>query len=108
MASCKVRPVLQDELDRRRRRLTERRFKQQSRLDERPTLADFDWHFNSKLPRQACVELHTLKFIGEGGCGLIIGKPGTGKSHIAKAVAYQAALQGFNVRHVEADTEFAR
>jgi hypothetical protein len=66
--------MLQDELDRRRSRLTERRFKH-SRLDERPTLADFDWRFNPKLPRQACFELHTLKFIGEGGNALIIGKP---------------------------------
>ena len=99
--------MLQDELDRRRSRLTERRFKQ-SRLDERLTLADFDWRFNPKLPRQACFELHTLKFVGEGANALIIGKPGTGKSHIAKAVAYQATLQGHTVRYVEADTEFAR
>jgi hypothetical protein len=51
--------LLQDELDRRHSRLTERRFKQ-SRLDERPTLGDFDWRFNPKLPRQACahVEVH--------------------------------------------------
>ena len=99
--------MLQDELDRRRSRLTERRFKQ-SRLDERSTLSDFDWRFNPKLPRQACFELHTLKFISEGANALIIGKPGTGKSHVAKAVAYQATLQGFAVRYVEADTEFAR
>ena len=99
--------MLQDELDRRRSRLTERRFKH-SRLDERLTLADFDWRFNPKLPRQACFELHTLKFIAEGANALIIGKPGTGKSHIAKAVAYQATLQGHDVRYVEADTEFAR
>lgn len=99
--------MLQDEIDRRHSRLTERRFKQ-SRLDERLTLADFDWRFNPKLPRQACFELHTLKFIGEGCNALIIGKPGTGKSHVAKAVAYQATLQGHDVRYVEADTEFAR
>ena len=99
--------MLQDELDRRRSRLTERRFKR-SGLDERPSLADFDWRFNPKLPRSACFELHTLKFIGEGANALIIGKPGTGKSHVAKAVAYQATLQGFDVRYVEADTEFAR
>jgi DNA replication protein DnaC len=98
--------MLQDELDRRRSRLTERRFKQ-SRLDERLTLSDFDWRFNPKLPRQACFELHTLKFIGEGANALIIGKPGTGKSHVAKALAYHATLQGFDVRYVEADTEFA-
>ena len=70
--------MLQDELDRRHSRLTERRFKH-SRLDERLTLGDFDWRFNPKLPRQACFELHTLKFIGEGANALIIGKPGTGK-----------------------------
>lgn len=80
--------MLQDELDRRHSRLTERRF-------------------NPKLPRQACFELHALKFIGEGANALIIGKPGTGKSHVAKAVAYQATLQGHDVRYVEADTEFA-
>ncbi|MDE2255651.1 MAG: ATP-binding protein, partial [Betaproteobacteria bacterium] len=99
--------ILQDELDRRRSRLTERRFKH-SRLDERVTLTDFDWRFNPKLPRQACFELHTLKFIAEGANAMIIGRPGTGKSHVAKAVAYQATLQGFDVRYVEADTEFAK
>jgi len=99
--------VLQDELDRRRSRLIERRFKK-SGLGERPSLVDFDWRFNPKLPRQACFELHTLKFIAEGANALIIGKPGTGKSHVAKAVAYQATLQGYEVRYVEADTEFAQ
>jgi len=99
--------ILQDELDRRRSRLTQRRFTQ-SRLDERATLNDFDWRFNPKLPRQACFELHTLKFITEGSNALIIGKTGTGKSHVAKAVAYQATLQSYKVRYLEADTEFAQ
>ena len=99
--------MLQDELDRRQSRLVERRFKRCG-LDERPTLVDFDWRFNPKVPRGACFELHALKFITEGANALLIGKPGTGKSHIAKAVAYQATLHGYDVRYVEADTEFAR
>lgn len=99
--------MLQDELDRRRSRLTERRYKR-SRLDEKVGLADFDWRFNPKLPRAACFELHTLKFIAEGANALIVGKPGTGKSHLAKAIAYQATLAGHDVRYLEADTEFAR
>jgi DNA replication protein DnaC len=99
--------MLQDELDRRQSRLVERRFKRCG-LDERPTLVDFDWRFNPKVPRNACFELHALKFITEGANALIIGKPGTGKSHVAKAVAYQATLQGYDARYVEADTEFAR
>jgi DNA replication protein DnaC len=52
--------------------------------------------------------LHTLKFITQGANALIVGKPGTGKSHVAKALAYQATLQGYDVRYLEADTEFAR
>lgn len=99
--------MLQDELDRRRTRLMERRYKR-SGLDERLALADFDWRFNPKLPRAACLELHTLKFIAEGANALIVGKPGTGKSHIAKALAYQATLAGHDVRYLEADAEFAR
>ena len=99
--------LLQDEMDRRHSRLMARRFKL-SGLDERPVLADFDWRFNPKLPRGACFELQTLKFLSEGANALIVGKPGTGKSHIAKAVAYQATLQGYEVSYVEADSEFAR
>src|SRR5450830_46185 len=41
--------MLQDELDRRRSRLTERRFKQ-SGLDERLSLADFDWRLTPRFP----------------------------------------------------------
>jgi DNA replication protein DnaC len=99
--------MVQDELDRRRSRLMDRRYKR-SGLDEKASLADLDWRFNPKLPRAACFELHTLKFITEGANALIVGKPGTGKSHVAKALAYQATVQGYDVRYLEADTEFAR
>lgn len=99
--------ILQDELDRRRSSLMERRF-HKSGLDERASLNDFDWRFNAKLPRQACFELHTLKFVAEGQNALLVGKPGTGKSHVAKAIAYQATLQGHDVRYLEADTIFAQ
>jgi len=99
--------ILQDELDRRQSRLIERRYKL-SGLEEKLTLAEFDWGFNPKVPRETCFQLHTLKFIAAGENGLIIGKPGTGKSHIAKAVAYQAVLQGHKVQYLEADDFFNR
>lgn len=98
--------LLQDELDRRQTRLIGKRYKD-SRLDERVTLAEIDWSFNPKVPRAACFELHTLKFISEGANALLIGKPGTGKSHVAKAVAYHAVQQGLKVAYVEADSAFA-
>ncbi|RKR31541.1 ATP-binding protein [Paraburkholderia sp. BL17N1] len=87
--------------------LIERRYKL-SGLEEKLTLAEFDWGFNPKGPRQACFQLHTLKFIAAGDNALIIGKPGTGKSHVAKAVAYQAVLQGHKVQYLETDDFFNR
>jgi DNA replication protein DnaC len=99
--------VLQDELDRRRSRQTDRLYKR-SGLDERCTLAELDWRFNPKLPRSACFDLLTLKFIADGANALIVGKPGTGKSHVAKALAYQATLQGLDVLYLEADAQLAR
>jgi DNA replication protein DnaC len=99
--------MLQDELDRRRSRQTERLYKR-SGLDERCTLMELDWRFNPKLPRSACFDLLTLKFIADGANALIVGKPGTGKSHVAKALAYQATLEGLDVLYLEADAQLAR
>jgi DNA replication protein DnaC len=94
--------ILQDELDRRQSRLLERRF-QLSGLDERTSLAEFDWGYNPKIPKRTCFELHTLKFIAEGDSGLFIGQSGTGKSHVAKAIAYAAVRSGLRVVYAEAD-----
>ncbi len=94
--------LLQDELDRRQSRLLDRRF-QLSGLDERASLTEFDWGYNPKIPKRTCFELHTLKFIAEGDCALFIGQPGTGKSHIAKAIAYTALRSGLRVVYAEAD-----
>lgn len=89
----------------RQSRLIERRY-QQSGLEEKLTLAEFDWSFNPKLPRQSSFQLHTLGFIAAGENALLIGKPGTGKSHIAKAIGYQAILQSHKVQYIETDDFF--
>ena len=94
--------ILQDELDCRKSRLLERRY-QLSGLDERASLAEFDWTFNPKIPKRTCFELHTLKFIAEGDSAIFIGPPGTGKSHVAKAIAYAAVRSELRVVYSEAD-----
>lgn len=99
--------VLQDELDRRKSRLLERRY-QLSGLPERASFEEFDWAFNPKIPKRECFELNTLKFVADGANPVLIGPPGTGKSHIAKALAYSAIRQGFVVLYTEADELLAR
>lgn len=56
-----------------------------------------------RSPKRTCFELNTLKFIAEGDCGVLIGPPGTGKSHVAKAIAYSAVRSGLRVHYAEAD-----
>jgi DNA replication protein DnaC len=94
--------LLQDELDRRQSRLQDKCF-QRSGLPERASLSDFDWAYNPQIPKRTCFELNTLKFIAEGNNAVLVGKAGTGKSHVAKAVAYSAVRAGLHVAYVEAD-----
>lgn len=97
--------LVQDEIDYRRSRLIERRYKA-SGLNERKILDDFDWDFNPKLPKKEIFELVTGKFIRDGEDALLIGSPGTGKSHIAKAVAHAATQTCHQVVYREAHTFF--
>lgn len=95
--------LVQDELDRRRSRLLGRRYAH-SGLTERKQIKDLDWTYNPKLPRRDILELGTLKFIDAQEDVLLLGKPGTGKSHVAKALALHAVDRGYKVVYREAHT----
>jgi DNA replication protein DnaC len=93
--------LVQDELDRRRTRLQERRYAL-SGLTERKSLSAMDWSYNPRLPRREILELGTLKFIDARDDVLLLGQPGTGKSHVAKALALMAVERGYKVLHRDA------
>ena len=88
--------VLQDELTVRADRLVNRRVKAACFRDSK-TLEDFDWQFNPSIKRRAIYELATCQFVHQGKDILLLGPPGTGKSHLAQAIGYQAIKAGLVV-----------
>jgi len=88
--------VLQDELAIRSDRLVGRRVKSAA-FREQKTLEDFDWHFNPSIKKKQVFDLATCQFIHQGKDVLLLGPPGTGKSHLAQAIGYQAIKAGLLV-----------
>ena len=85
--------VLQDELLVRNQRLIDRRIKAAG-FRELRTLDEFDFAFNSSIKRKQIYDLATGRFVREAKDVLLIGPPGTGKSHIAQALGHQAIKNG--------------
>jgi DNA replication protein DnaC len=98
--------LLQDESDQRDSKKQQRRLKG-SQLSEQKNLTGFDWAFNPKIPKAIIMELLNLKFIKTGDDALFIGSPGTGKSHIAKAIVTKACcVSDYKVLYKEAHKLF--
>ena len=95
--------LVQDEIDRRKSRLIDRYFAK-SGLPERKDFQNFDWSFNPQLPKRDILELATLRFLESHEDALLIGSPGTGKSHAGKAFAWLAIQRGYQVHYREALT----
>jgi DNA replication protein DnaC len=85
--------ILQDELAIREDRVLARRVRAAD-FREPKTLEDFDWQFNTSVKRKQVYDLATCKFIREKRDVLLLGPPGTGKSHLAQAIGYQAIKVG--------------
>lgn len=86
--------LLQDELALRQDRLIKRRTKVAD-FREPKTIEDFDWQFNPAIKKKQIFDLAACKFIREAKDVLILGPPGTGKSHLVQAIGYQAIKAGF-------------
>lgn len=88
--------VLQDELLIRNQRLLSRRataanFREVRRLE------DFDFGFNASIKKDRVYDLATCRFVREHRDALLVGPPGTGKSHLAQAIGMAAIRSGFTV-----------
>ena len=87
-----VAALVTDELQRRQDRLLARRHKQARFRDPDRALDGFDFAFNKKINRALVFELATARFVAQREDALLLGPPGTGKSHLAQAIG-RAAIQ---------------
>lgn len=84
--------LLQDELLIRNTRLIGRRTTAANFRDVR-RLEEFDFGFNPSIKKDRVFDLATCKFVRERRDVLLVGPPGTGKSHLAQAIGL-AAIRG--------------
>lgn len=61
------------------------------------TFDTFDWAFQPGLNVQLAKDLMSLDFIRQGRPLLLLGRPGTGKTHLSIAYGHLAALAGYKV-----------
>ena len=97
-----VAALVTDELVRRKDRLLERRTKQAGFRDPGKTLDSFDFDFNKKMDRGLIFELASGRFVAQHEDALLLGPPGTGKSHLGQAIGHSVIQQGHRVRYREA------
>ena len=90
--------LLQDELLVREERLMQRRIKQAG-FRELKTLENFNWQFNNTIKRKQIYDFAAGQFVRQGNDILFLGPPGTGKSHLAQALGYQAIKNSHTVRY---------
>lgn len=93
--------LLQHELDIRLERRTSRRIKD-ARFPWVKTLDSFDFKRAPHLPELQLRQLAQGDYIQRAEPILLIGEPGTGKTHLACALGYAAAQQGHAVRFIMA------
>lgn len=88
--------LLERELDARREKALKARIKA-ARFPEVTSLESFDWKFNPEIDELKIKELAKLNFVKENQIALFLGKPGTGKTHLALAIGIRAASHGIRV-----------
>jgi DNA replication protein DnaC len=74
----------------------------QAKLPPRKTLESYDFTFPRKIPKQKVLRLFDCEFVAQHQCAVMIGKTGTGKSHLLNALGYTACEKGICVRWTRA------
>jgi DNA replication protein DnaC len=94
--------LIQDEAERREHKRLELRLRR-GQVNTTKTLEAFDFGFNPSINRQQVFDLATCAYVRQKRNVLLCGQTGTGKTHLAQALAHEAARQGFEVLYTTAD-----
>ena len=90
--------ILTDEIENRQMRKV-KRLLIQSGMGSEKTIESFDFSFNHSINAVNIRELATCRFIERGEGVFFVGPTGTGKTHLAKAIAHQACRKYFTVAY---------
>jgi DNA replication protein DnaC/REP element-mobilizing transposase RayT len=74
----------------------------QARFPFLKTIEEFDFSHQSTLRQIMLGSFLAPEFVPSGGCLILQGKPGRGKTHLAIAIAYKAILNGFDALFITA------
>lgn len=94
--------AINDEVLDKQQRSVQRRLRQ-ARMPAVKTLDSFDWTHPEEINRDHVRHLFNLHWIDQHTNVLFLGPPGTGKTHLALALAYQACTQRYNVCFAKLD-----
>lgn len=88
--------LLEDEVNRRSDNKRTKLYRS-AKLPFEKGIEDFDFSFQPSIKKQDILELATCRFIEKKGNLLLIGQPGTGKTHLSVAIALEALGRGKTV-----------
>lgn len=90
-----------DEVERRDSKQLDMRMRR-ANFEGSKRLEDFEWAFNTKVPKAKIVDLATCSFVEKHENVLLIGPAGVGKSHVAQAIGERACRAGHAVCYTTA------
>jgi DNA replication protein DnaC len=88
--------LIEDECAKRKANVLRQRLAK-SKLNTQKSFEHYDLNFQPELDKKMLSEIRTCRFVDEHKNIILIGKPGTGKTHLANAIGLEAAARGYSV-----------
>jgi len=88
--------LIEDECAKRKANVLRQRIAK-SKLNTQKSFERYDQSFQPELDKKLLAEIRACRFVDEHKNIILIGKPGTGKTHLANAIGLEAAAKGHTV-----------